>query len=69
MDFTKVKGRLSENDWHDVADLCEQAADACELGCEEHTLLARKKAMKWMHGLAQKATGNAMRISEKGNKL
>ena len=69
MDFTKVKGRLSENDWHDVADLCEQAEGMCETGYEEHTLLARKRAMKWMHSLANKATGNAMRIAKKGNKL
>ncbi len=47
--------RLSESDWDDVADLCEQGAAACETGYEEHTKKARKRAAKWMRQLAMKA--------------
>ena len=47
--------RLSESDWDDVADLCEQGAAACEIGYEEHTKKARKRAAQWMRKLAMKA--------------
>ena len=47
--------RLSESDWDDVADLCEQGAAACEIGYEEHTAKARTRAAQWMRKLAIKA--------------
>ena len=47
--------RLSESDWDDVADLCEQGAGACEVGYEEHTKKARLRTAKWMRKLAMKA--------------
>lgn len=51
--------RLSEADWDDVADLCEQAAGACEIGYEEHTLAARDKAAVWFRKQAMRAQGYA----------
>jgi hypothetical protein len=47
--------RLSEKDWDDVADLCEQAAVLCETGFEAHTKLARKTTARWLYRLGMKA--------------
>jgi hypothetical protein len=54
-----VVRRLTSNQWNDVADLCNEAAVACETGYENHELEARKKAAQWMMQLAMKAQAKA----------
>lgn len=57
--------RLSSKQWDDVADLCNEAAVACETGYENHDWQARQKAAKWMMALAMKAQDNAEAAQEK----
>ncbi len=55
----RVSRRLTSKQWNDVADLCNEAAVACETGYEDHDWQARQKAAKWMMSLAMKAQGKA----------
>lgn len=54
--------RLSEKEWDDVADLCEQGASGCDIGYEEHAPMARIRAAQWMRVLAMRAHINARRV-------
>jgi len=54
-----VSRRLTSKQWDDVADLCNEAAVACETGYEDHDWQARQKAAKLMMALAMKAQGKA----------
>ena len=55
----RVTRRITSAQWDDVADLCNEAAVACETGYENHDWQARQKAAKWMMALAMKAQGKA----------
>ena len=57
--------RLSEKDWDDVSDLCEQAAGSCETAYEGHTSKARERSAVWFRNLASKAQGYAMAAGER----
>jgi hypothetical protein len=61
--------RLSEQDWIDVADLCEQGASSCECGYDDHTQLGKEKAAEWLRKLAMNATYNAMDARLRESKL
>ena len=57
--------RLSEKDWDDVSDLCEQAAGSCETAYEDHTNEAKDRAAVWFRKLASKAQKYAMAAGER----
>lgn len=50
---------MTEKQWDDVADLCEQAASGFEIGYEDHDHAARKKAAEWCRSLSMKAARNS----------
>lgn len=51
--------RLTRAQWLDVADLCNEAAVACETGYEDHDWTARQKAARWLMAVAMKAQAKA----------
>jgi len=62
--------RLTVEDWDDVADLCDQAADMVGttiMGEDPmNTRASKDKASRWIHNLAMKAHCNARRLEAKG---
>lgn len=57
--------KLTAEEWHDVADLCEQGACQAADAGETHKHKACDKAVRWMHQLAMKATGYGLDAEEK----
>lgn len=61
--------KLTSEEWHDVADLCEQGAYLAADAGETHKYRACDKTIEWFNKLAMKATRYALNAEENERKI